>query len=96
MKLNNNQIIIRPVLTEKTNLQRERLSKFAFKVHKNANKIMIKKALEELYDVEVKKINILNSKSKQMRFRYQSGRKAGYKKAIVTLTKGTFDIFEGV
>lgn len=96
MKLNHNQVIIQPVLTEKTNLHRERLNKFAFKVHKNANKIMIKKALESLYDVEVKKVNIINTKSKEIRFRYRPGRKSGYKKAIVTLKSGTFEIFEGV
>lgn len=96
MNLDVNNVVIEPVLTEKTITMREELSKYVFKVHKHANKIQIKKALESLYDVSVKRVNILNTKSKSIRFRYRPGRKSGYKKAIVTLSQGRFDFFEGV
>lgn len=90
-----NKIVIAPYLTEKTNIFREKLHKFAFKVHKKANKIEIRKALEKLYNVRVEKVNIINTRGKTIKFRYKSGRKPDFKKAIVTLREGTFDFFEG-
>jgi large subunit ribosomal protein L23 len=96
MKLNLNNIVIKPILTEKSNLSREKLKKYVFKVHKKANKNMVKEALEGMYDVKVGKVNILNVKNKIVRFRYRPGIKQGYKKAYVTLTEGSFDFFEGI
>ncbi len=96
MKLDINKIVVAPILSEKSNLCREKLHKYVFKVHKDANKILVKEALEKLYNVKVEKINILNTKSKLVRFRYRPGVKSGYKKAIVTLKSGTFEFFEGV
>jgi large subunit ribosomal protein L23 len=91
-----NKVVFAPMLSEKTNLLREKLHKFVFKVHKKANKIEIKKALEKFYNVRVEKVNVMNTRGKSIRFRYKKGIKPGYKKAIVTLREGTFDFFEGV
>jgi large subunit ribosomal protein L23 len=96
MKLELNNVVIRPILTEKSNLYREKLNKYVFQVHKHANKKMIKEALEDMYDVVVDKVNIVNTKSKIVRFRYKPGMRSGYKKAYITLKEGSFNFFEGV
>ncbi len=96
MKLDKDNVIVKPILTEKTNDAREKLGKYVFCVHKDANKKMIKYSLESIYGVKVSKVNIVNVKSKLVRFRYKPGVKSGYKKAYVTLKEGNFDFFEGV
>ena len=89
------QIIIEPIVTEKTNLLRER-HKYVFKVDGRANKIQIMQALRELFDVHPVKCNIVNVKRKPKRVRYQIGYKAGWKKAIITLPAGeVIQAFEG-
>ena len=92
----NREIIIRPIVTEKiTNLQ-ESENKVAFVVDRNANKIEIRKAVEEQFNVKVKKVATLNMRGKLKRMGRFEGRKASWKKAIVTLKKGfTIDFFEG-
>ncbi len=62
--------------------------KYVFKVDKNANKPEIKKAGEELFGVQVEKVNIINVKGKRKVFRGIRGRRPSYKKAIVTLKEG--------
>ncbi len=64
------------------------LDKYTFKVFKNANKDMVKNAIEKLYGVKVKSVNVINVPSKSMRLGRIEGTKGGYKKAIVTLHKG--------
>ncbi|HCL57338.1 MAG TPA: 50S ribosomal protein L23 [Spirochaetia bacterium] len=94
MKLDLNDIIKEPVVSEKsTDLASKQ--KFVFKVHKFANKPMVKKALESLYDVKVDKCNIINLKGKEIRTK-QGGYSYtyGYKKVVVTLKEGQFDFFE--
>tara|TARA_B100000579_G_scaffold15240_1_gene10834 strand:+ start:592 stop:909 length:318 start_codon:yes stop_codon:yes gene_type:complete len=88
--------IIKPVLTEKMAILQEREDKYAFLVPRNANKNEIKKAIEAKFDVKVTKIATLNQsgKHKQMTIKSggrtirTSGKKASYKKAIITLSKG--------
>ena len=63
-------------------------NKYTFKVFPSANKIEIKKAIESLYGVRVKDINIINVHRKTKLFRGKEGFRSGYKKAIVTLEKG--------
>ncbi len=63
-------------------------NKYAFKVDSQANKIEIKKAIEEVYRVKVDKVNTLKVKGKKRRVRQQEGKTAGWKKAIVTLKPG--------
>ena len=98
--MNNNNIafdvILSPVVTEKsTNLNA--LNKLTLKVSKNATKFSIKKSIEKLYKVEVIKINTILSKPKIKIVRGKSGKKTGYKKAIVTLKEGqTIDMTSGV
>lgn len=60
-------------------------NKYIFKVWKDANKIEIKKAVEEIYNVKVDKVNIMNIRGKKKRVRYREGMTSSWKKAIVTL-----------
>ena len=81
--------IVRPLYTEKMAAQQEALNKYAFHVENHANKIEIKKAIENKFDVKVKSVRTMNvvgkmrqQMTKQGRF---SGRRASWKKAIITL-----------
>jgi large subunit ribosomal protein L23 len=96
------QVLIRPILSEKSSLLGTR-NQHVFQVAKAANKLIIKKAIENRFDVEVKKVAIINVKGKQKNMSVKSsgrvlrtsGRRANWKKAIVTLSKGTIDILHG-
>ena len=81
-------IIIAPVITEKSMLEREN-GVYTFKVVKTASKEDIKKAIETAFKVSVVKVNTLNTKSKKRRVGKYAGRTKTYKKAIVTLAKGS-------
>ncbi len=88
-------VIIEPVLTEKTNLLRER-SKYVFKVDPRANKIQVMEAVRDLFDVHPVKCNIINVKGKPKRVRYRKGYTASWKKAVVTLPDSEkIALFEG-
>lgn len=86
------EVIIKPVITEKMTDLGEKLNRFAFVVHRKANKLQIKKAIEDLYGVEVTSVNTMNhpgkSKSRFTRSGVITGRTSAYKKAIVTLAEG--------
>lgn len=90
-------IIVRPVITEKaTRLLEE--NKYTFVVAREANKIEIKRALEEIFAVKVKAVNTANFKGKRKRVgRFPYGYKPRWKKAIVTLAEGSkpIELFEG-
>jgi len=96
------QIIVEPVLTEKTNAQRDgEIKKYTFKVHNKANKRQVMSAVEELFSVKPVSCNILNVKEKPRSTRSKSGFRSGstsaWKKAIVTLRTGDkIDAIEGV
>lgn len=80
--------IIKALLrTEKSSIY-EREGKYLFLVAKPANKVQIKRAVEEIYKVKVKDVNTLISYGKMKRVRYQLGKTADTKKAIVTLKEG--------
>lgn len=81
-------IIIAPVITEKSMLGRQK-NIYAFKVVKDATKDDIKMAIEEAFKVSVKSVNTLNTKSKRRRVGKYAGRTKTYKKAIVTLAEGS-------
>ena len=93
------QVIIRPILTEKSSLLATR-NQHVFQVAKDANKLIIKKAVEDRFDVQVKKVAIVNVKGKRKNMSIKSsghvlrtsGKKSNWKKAIVTLERGTIDI----
>ena len=94
--MNLNNIVLRPILTEKSNFEREN-GHFVFLVKKEANKIQIRDALELLYQVTTKSIRIINVKRKIKTYNYKKGVKPGYKKAMVRLAPGSeFKFFEGV
>ena len=94
-------IIKKPVITEKMTAISEKLNRFAFIVDKNANKYQIKDAVEKLYDVKVVAVNTMNYDGK-LKSRYTksgvvSGRRAAFKKAIVTLREGdTIDFYSNI
>lgn len=89
------KIVIKPLLTEKSNRLRE-VHKYAFRVDARANKIQIKAAIEELFDVHPISCTVLNVKRKPKRVRYRKGYTSSWKKAIVTLPPNeTIGIFEG-
>jgi large subunit ribosomal protein L23 len=86
------EILLKPIVTEKFTEQAESLNRYAFVVDKRANKIQIKKAVEELYNVNVKSVNTMvyggKSKSRYTKAGIINGRTNSYKKAIVTLAEG--------
>ncbi len=90
-------IILRPIITEES-MQNTALKKYTFKVAKNANKIEIAKAVEELFDVKVAKVNTLSVRGKLRRQGRFEGYTASWKKAVVTLTEDskTIEFFDGM
>jgi len=93
-------VLRRPLITEKSNYQSGKLHQFTFEVAKEATKVLVKDAIETLFDVSVVRVNIINTpakRSRRARSRRLLVRVAGYKKAIVTLAEGdTLEMFEGV
>ena len=87
-----NQILIRPLITEKSENLSEKGSKYSFVVDKSANKIQIKQAVEKTYSVNVDSVNTVNVlgklKVRNTKAGIQRGRKASYKKAVITLSEG--------
>ena len=85
-------VILRPIVTEKSMLGMEE-KKYTFEVHTDANKSMIKDAVEKLFDgVKVEKVNTMNLEGKTRRRGRTSGKTAKSKKAIVKLTEDSKDI----
>ena len=94
-------IIIKPVITEKMTEMGENLNRYGFIVHKKANKLQIKQAVEELYGVEVASVNTMTyrgkSKSRYTKTGIITGKTAAYKKAIITLAEGeTIDFYSNI
>lgn len=85
-------ILIRPIVTEKMERITDKVNQYGFIVEKSANKLQIKKAVEELYGVTVDSINTISHdgkmKTRYTRSGYLVGRTNSYKKAIVTLKEG--------
>lgn len=95
------EIVLKPIVTEKMTDLSEKLNRYAFVVSKGANKIEIKKAIEEMYEVSVKDVNTMNyqgkSKSRHTKAGLIQGKTASYKKAIVTLQDGdSIDFFSNI
>ena len=90
-------IIIRPIITEKSMAGVEN-KKYMFQVARDANKIEIKKAIEEIFGVSVAKVNTMNIMGKMKRQGSTQGRRASWKKAMVTLDEKskTIEFFEGM
>lgn len=86
------EIIKKPIVTEKINKQTDKLNRYCFAVDKRANKLEIKKAVEDFYNVRVNEVNTMvvpaKAKSRFTKAGTLSGRKSGYKKATVTIAEG--------
>ncbi len=85
-------ILIKPIVTEKMTAQGEEFNRYGFVVEKSANKLEIKLAVEELYDVKVSEVNTMRYPGKRKQRSTKSGVSIGktssYKKAVVTLAEG--------
>jgi large subunit ribosomal protein L23 len=89
-------IIIRPVITEKTNIQKDTANQITFEVNKRANRVEIKRAVEKIFNVKVKDTNTMQIRGKLKRRGRILGRRRSWKKAIVTLMPGEhIEFFEG-
>ena len=97
-------VIIKPIMTEKMHILQESVNAYAFQVDKAANKLEIKKSVEEKFGVRVKHVRTLNLRGKSRTMTVRSGgrairtqgRTANWKKAIVTLMPGeTIDLYGG-
>jgi len=91
------QVIKRPLITEKGMRSNEEHNTVVFQVDQRANKLLIKQAIEALFQVKVLEVNTLNVQGKKKRVRMREGKKPDWKKAYVTLREGdTITFFEGV
>lgn len=90
-------VIIKPVITEQS-MDMAAEKKYTFKVATDANKTQVRLAIEEIFGVDVKKVNIMNYDGKMKRMGRTQGKTAAYKKAIITLTEGSKEIefFQGL
>lgn len=91
-------VLVKPVLTEKVNNQMEKTGRYTFEVDKKANKLEIKKAVEEFYGVKVADVNTIvvpgKNKTRFTKAGLLQGVKSSYKKAVVTLVAGdNIDLF---
>lgn len=94
-------VLLKPVITEKMTAKGDSLNQYGFIVDKVANKLQIKDAIEELYNVQVISVNTMNYSGKR-KMRYSkagiiSGKTKAFKKAVVTLAEGeTIDFFSNI
>jgi large subunit ribosomal protein L23 len=90
-------VIKRPLITEKGMRNTEEHNTVVFHVDRRANKVLIKQAVEALFQVKVLEVNTLNVRGKKKRVRMKEGKKPDWKKAYVTLRAGdSITFFEGV
>lgn len=90
------EIIKRPLITEKTNIQKEIANQLTFEVDRRANRIEIKRAIETAFNVKVAKVQTMQVRGKVKRRGRIVGKRRDWKKAVVTLTPGErIDFFEG-
>ena len=82
------QVLVAPHVSEKATMIAEKHNQVVFKVRRDANKLEIKKAVEELFKVEVEQVNTTLVKGKNKRFGRSLGRRQDYKKAYVSLKAG--------
>ena len=91
--MNPYSIVHSVVVTEKATELADDFEKYTFKVDKKANKLQIRKAVENIFDVKVNSVRTINQLGKRKRLRYAKyGKRPDWKKAIVTLSEGEIDI----
>ena len=94
-------VILKPVITEKMSQISEKMNRYGFLVDKRANKLQIKKAIKDIYGVEVDAVNTMvyqgKAKSRYSKTGFVKGSEGNYKKAIITLAKGeTIDFYSNI
>ena len=95
--MNSQQVIQKPLVTERSMTMRDEESKYAFQVHPRATKPEIRKAIEELFEVKVVAVTTQNVLGKVKRLGRHSGRRPSWKKAVVKLAQGQkLDIYDAV
>jgi large subunit ribosomal protein L23 len=96
MSLHPNEVLLAPVVSEKSYAQIESTNTYSFRIHPDAHKTQVRQAVEELFDVTVLRVNVLKVQSKPKRRGLHRGTRPGWKKAIVQLKPGdTIEIFAG-
>ena len=97
MKLTSHDIIRKPIITEKS-MAAMAEKKYTFIVHPEANKVQVKRAIEEVFGVKVKDVKTMNKIGKTKRVGVHVGKRADFKKAVVMLTEDskTIEFFEGM
>lgn len=94
---NIHDVIVRPLVTEKSHDQLDRLGAYTFVVAKDANKIEIAQAVEKAFNVKVTDVRTMRYAGKAKRMGKHQGRRPSWKKAVVTLAQGdSIELFEGV
>lgn len=94
--MNEYDIILRPIITEKSSILKENVNQYVFEVRRDANKIEIGKAVEKLFKVKVLSVRISMMEGKKRRLGKFSGKRPDWKKAVVKLVpKDKITIFEG-
>lgn len=95
--MNQYEVLKRPVVTEKSSLQTDYANRYTFEVDVRANKMQIKDAVEQTFNVHVVSVNVMNVDGKKRRLGRRMGKTPDWKKAIVTLVQGeTIEFFQGV
>ena len=90
-------LIRRPLITEKTNIQKESYNQITFEVDRNANRVAIKRAIQDIFNVKVASVKTIQVKGKTKQRGRIIGKRRDWKKAIVKLMPGErIDFFEGV
>ncbi len=90
-------IIVAPIITEKSMQQMEEDNTYTFQVDPDANKIEIRKSIENAFNVKVENVNTMNYRGKRRRLGYSEGKRPDWKKAVVRLAEGDdIELFEGV
>ncbi len=90
-------IVIQPLITEKSMKIMEENNAYTFEVAPQANKVQIKEAVEKIFNVKVVKVNTMNMKGKKRRLGFSEGKRKDWKKAIVKLKDDdSIEIFEGI
>ncbi len=95
------KVLIKPILTEKANSQQEKLRRYAFRVDRRANKLEIKKAVEQFYGINVVDVNKTvvpaKAKTRSTKAGIVEGRKPSYKKALITVAEGeSIDLYANI
>jgi len=97
MAVNHYRVLEKPLVTEKSTMMQEQGNRVMFQVNRSANKLQIKDAVQNIFNVTVLDVNTINVKPRSKRFGRHQGQTKAWKKAIVLLKEGDrIDFFEGV